>query len=357
MRQRFRRHHREQGQALVLVALAFVLLVAMLGLALDGANAFGQRRRVSNAADAASLVATRVLIEQHRISGTGTPINDAIDTYLSDRHDIDRAAVTWTAFYVERDARDVRLAPVENAVAVPTAADGVQVNVTFNFDTYFMGIFGQNQLVATSSGTSIFGPLGTAVGQDLAPLAVSVSAWETIKDEGTVRFDLKSELADDYAMRFPPEPLPDDVVTEANLAHVSFRDVTGAPVTGNDCGSTTPVETLTYWWCQGSPNRLRINRELPDGSVTYSLLSTAISWRINNRPLVVFPVYADTIRFEHGSPVPFLQLVNFVAMEVKSIDSDGVLTAELVQDYATSGAMVGDGSGVETGVWAVNLVR
>jgi hypothetical protein len=34
-----------------------------------------------------------------------------------------------------------------------------------------------------------------------------------------------------------------------------------------------------------------------------------------------------------------------------------VIRGRLGESYATAGAMVGDGSGVETGVWAVNLIR
>ncbi len=351
---------RMRGQALIMVALALVLLVAMVGLALDGANAFGQRRRVSYAADAASLAATRTLIQQQRIGGSGAPINSAIQDFLTSGHQIDASNLTWTAFYVQRDAPDVTVGTVDDSTTVPSNVDGVQVNVSFSFDTYFMRIMGMRMLSVGTSGTSIYGPLGTAVGQDLAPLGISVTGLEVIKNAGessNFRLDLRGNIAAAAAAAIPPQPIPDDVVTEANLAHVSFREVAGAPTTGNDCGSSTVEETLTYWWCHGSPNKLRINRELPFGTPNFPLLNSAISWRSTNRPLAVLPVYATVIRFQGGSPQIFYQLVNFVAVDLRGLDSDGALRGRLVEDYATSGSMVGEGSGVETGVWAVNLKR
>jgi Flp pilus assembly protein TadG len=58
-----RRHRlrREDGQTLILVALAFPLLMTMMLLVVDGANLFVQRRMVQNAADAGALAAAAYL--------------------------------------------------------------------------------------------------------------------------------------------------------------------------------------------------------------------------------------------------------------------------------------------------------
>lgn len=53
------RRGREPGQAVVFVALAALVLVALAGLAVDGANAFNQRRNAVNGADAAAFAGTR----------------------------------------------------------------------------------------------------------------------------------------------------------------------------------------------------------------------------------------------------------------------------------------------------------
>lgn len=347
---------KQPAQAVVMAALAFVLLIGALGLALDGANAFGQRRRVGNAADATSLAATRQLIIEQRDGGDGTGINSTIEEFLT-RNQID-GDFTWTAFYISRADPDVQLAPVEDGVNVPTDADGVQVNIEFTFDTYFMGVFGWRELTVGGTGTGIYGPLGTAVGQDLAPLALSVTGLQILQDEGTVEIDLRGIMATDGLWDIYPEDIPDDVITEANVKHVSFKTIAGAPATGNDCASGTVVDSLTYWWCNGSPNQLRINRELPSGSVSsWGALKSAIDWRVDNRALAVLPVYVDTIRFVDGVPETYYQLVNFVAVELEGINGNYVLRITHQETYTTAGAMIGDGSGVETGVWAVNLTR
>ena len=51
----------ERGQALVLVVVIMIGLLAVVGLAVDGGTAFLERRRMQNAADAAALSGTREL--------------------------------------------------------------------------------------------------------------------------------------------------------------------------------------------------------------------------------------------------------------------------------------------------------
>ena len=45
----------ESGQVIVIFALALVVIVAMVGLVLDGGSTFAQRRTQQNAADLAAL--------------------------------------------------------------------------------------------------------------------------------------------------------------------------------------------------------------------------------------------------------------------------------------------------------------
>lgn len=52
---RNRRQRSEEGQALVLLALAFIILLGFVGLAIDGGIVYTERRRAQNAADAAAM--------------------------------------------------------------------------------------------------------------------------------------------------------------------------------------------------------------------------------------------------------------------------------------------------------------
>jgi hypothetical protein len=342
---------RVRGQAAVLAALCFVVLVACLGLALDGANAFGQRRVLANAADAAALAGARELIARRDQGGGSTHINHAIEEFLTGQNGLDADDLTWRAFYVDRLSPDGSLGQIVNGARPPSGADGVRVELSYAFPTYFMGVFGQVSLSVSGRAAAVFGPLGTAVGQDLAPLALSRTAQEILeRNEGeNVTIDMREKLALDRGWLFDPTLLPDDVITMANIAHVSFANVDEEPETGDDCVSG-PADSLTYWWCQGSPNKLRINRKLPHtAAVNYGRLNSAIEWREDHRPIMVLPVYAD---------VGDYQLVNFIAVEIRGYDdSMGTLEVRYLPDYATAGAMIGDGSGAETGVWAVNLTR
>lgn len=52
-------NQRSSGQALVIIAIAMMALVGMVGLAIDGANTFADRRQAQNAADSAAMAVAR----------------------------------------------------------------------------------------------------------------------------------------------------------------------------------------------------------------------------------------------------------------------------------------------------------
>ncbi len=52
------RRHRQEGQALVLIALCMLVIMGFLGLAVDGGHAYWERRILQNAVDAAALAAS-----------------------------------------------------------------------------------------------------------------------------------------------------------------------------------------------------------------------------------------------------------------------------------------------------------
>ena len=49
------RHRNERGQVLVIVAMGLVVMVAMVGLVIDGGFAWGQQRKTQNGADAMAV--------------------------------------------------------------------------------------------------------------------------------------------------------------------------------------------------------------------------------------------------------------------------------------------------------------
>lgn len=353
------RCRRAEGQALVLATFAFVLLVACLGLALDGANAFGQRRRVSTAADAASLAATRVLISIKSDGRTGQVINDTIREFLVTDHNINVATSTWRASYVTQDAPDTIIGPVNNTTTPPASARGVRVDLDFTFETMFMRVLGQRTLTVGATSTSIYGALGSVTGEDIIPLGISDSAMSMLQSNGEIRVDLKGRIMASYMPLSPGSPVPaavSDVVSDSNFAHISLGvEAPGsANANANGCQNPNSTDNLTYWWCNGTRNQVPIGAILPTLEPGWGELNSAIIYRERNRSTAVVPVY---VQVPDGSGGIALQLAYFVAVDLNYHNSDGELTMTLRNDYVSAGSITGSGSGVETGVWAVNLKR
>jgi Flp pilus assembly protein TadG len=353
-----RYRHRSEGQALVIVALAFLVLIAFLGLAIDGANAFGQRRRVNNAADAASLAATRVLIDVKSHNGLGDQINATIREFLINDHNITAADSTWEASYVSRNEPDTIIAPVRDDQAPPSEAEGVRIEVSYTFDTAFMRVMGQRTLTVGAISTSVYGPLGTGIGEDLIPLGISDSALNTLLSRNHIRVDLRGRIMDDYNHLAPGQQMPEeiaDVVTDANFAHVDLSDTPPEDLPNpNGCQNPNVHENLSYWWCNGTQTMLRLGRSLPTVDTNWGEINSSIIHRVFYRPTAVVPVY---VQLPNGHGGIKFQLAYFVAVDLDYDVSMSVVTMTLRRDYVSAGAMIGEGSGVITGVWAVNLKR
>ncbi len=74
-------HHREQGQTIVLVALALVTLLAMAALAIDVVTLYVARSEMQRAADAAALAGAKAFVD----SGVTTdPSNTNLQTLAQD---------------------------------------------------------------------------------------------------------------------------------------------------------------------------------------------------------------------------------------------------------------------------------
>src|SRR5215212_6398982 len=135
--------HYEQGQSIVVIAMAILVLVAMAGLGLDGANAFNQRRNTVNAADAAAMAGTRVLVEQKKAGGakSGDAVRAAVVSYLN-QHGLDQGTLgssfPWTAYYVDYEKND--LAEITAGSTIPNNARGVRINVQYTFNTVIMPV-------------------------------------------------------------------------------------------------------------------------------------------------------------------------------------------------------------------------
>jgi hypothetical protein len=378
---------RQPGQSVILVALALVVLIGFVGVAIDGSNAFTERRAAMNAVDIAAMNGVRAMLAARNQNQNGAYVRTIIENTLQ-AQGLETSNLTWQAYYVSRAALDNPNAPIIPAgFSGRDTADGVRIEISYRFPTYFIGLFGWNELPASASATAIHGPIGVAVGSDLIPIAVGQEALDILitsvaeaddDDDEAQEFelDLRGRIQQEYEARIPPESPPDSVIRRGQIIHISFGQTDQPPTTASlgsfqaDCASNRELESLVYWWCNGTQFNLRINRVLPIQSTpNFNVLNDAIRYRIsrkkqgfewNNRSIALLPVWTiRPLRDEDGNLLGERYFVDsFVPVELLSYDRNrGVLRLRPVNWYATAGALIGEGNGVRTGAYAINLVR
>jgi hypothetical protein len=359
MKPRLTRHH-TQGQSVVLIALAILVLVGMAGLGLDGANVFNQRRNAVNASDAAAMAGTNMLIEQRKGgSGSNSAICQSVVDYFNN-HKLDQGAnMAWTASYVDAQGQpaqqicDSSVSPVAEAGFASSNVKGVAVDVKYTFTPLFMPVLGRNELTVSGAATAIYGPLGKTTGSNVVPFTVSETAIEKIQDDGVI-----------------------SVVKlgAGNFGSIEFNPDNVASGTANDCTSSTYEDTQSYYWCNGSPKYpVYIGEVLPGntGMVAPSLEDEILT---HENQIIIIPV------FEGGDSVPTSNckiseggtgcstggsnkdytIVGFLAVRLNSVTLTGAtedrnFNVSEVSYYTSTGAL--DPNAKDTGVYAINLVK
>lgn len=131
--------HAESGQALILIVFGIVAILAMVGLATDGAHSFSDRRQAQNAADAAAMAAAIASVSHqnyrdaalYQIHNNGYS-NDGVSSQM-----------------------DVNQPPIDGAyscASLPTDCQKfIQVKLTSRINTWFAGIVGITTLSNTVS--------------------------------------------------------------------------------------------------------------------------------------------------------------------------------------------------------------
>ena len=163
-----RPRQRAKGQAAIVIALSAILLIAILGLALDGGSMYAQRRNAQNSSDAAAMAATRemlgrydqmILDYQFDVDGTAdddTAINLKLTQYAQ-QHGITRSDLE--AYYVRDDKQIVIHTQVGSLGYVPwtQGAKGIVVENRAETDSFFMKLFGWNSIGANATSAAFMG--------------------------------------------------------------------------------------------------------------------------------------------------------------------------------------------------------
>jgi Flp pilus assembly protein TadG len=126
----------KRGQALIVIALALVGLVGMMGLVVDGGNAFNDRRRAQNAADAAALASAHA-----RLTG-GDMVNAALASAAENGYNNDGVSNVVVLYTPPRDG--------------PHAGDieYMQIIITSHVNTYFAKVIGTDKITNNVEATA-----------------------------------------------------------------------------------------------------------------------------------------------------------------------------------------------------------
>jgi Flp pilus assembly protein TadG len=172
----------ERGQVLVIVALGLVVIVAMVGVVIDGGYAWGKQRETQNGADSAAEAGATVLAMN--VAGVVPAKTDA-DVLAA----VDAAAtangITADAWYTNIGGGFVNSSGAtvgsKNAAAVvgdgtiPPNAAGVHAEGSQTFDTFLARVVGFSTFTATTSATAAAGYLGGTCSADAGCFVLPVT--------------------------------------------------------------------------------------------------------------------------------------------------------------------------------------
>jgi len=134
--------HPQKGQALILIVLAIVGLIGLVALAIDGGNAFSDRRHAQNAADTAALAAALAKVHQQDWATAGLG-RAATNDYTNDG-----VRSTVTVNNPPGAGCDGSVPNPVNLAADPDDTIGyyIQVIIHSNVHTYFAPVVGIDQV-------------------------------------------------------------------------------------------------------------------------------------------------------------------------------------------------------------------
>jgi hypothetical protein len=129
-------HRLERGQALIVIALALVGIVAMVGLVVDGGRGFLDRRNAQNAADAAALASAYARIKGENI------VSAAMEAAAQNGYSND-GVTNIVELYT----------PPKNGSHTGDL-EYVQIIITSHLNTYFARVIGRNQITNIAEATA-----------------------------------------------------------------------------------------------------------------------------------------------------------------------------------------------------------
>lgn len=147
----------EHGQVLVIVAAGMFVIIALVGLVIDGGYAWGQQRQTQNGADAMAEAGAVVLARNLKgFAVTDGDVGCAIEQVAS-ANGVTSPAAEYTDVYGNFLTPAVTVGACGSGGSIPAGAQGVKAHGQRQFDTFLARVIGFNQFTATAAATAVAG--------------------------------------------------------------------------------------------------------------------------------------------------------------------------------------------------------
>jgi hypothetical protein len=154
----------EQGQAIVILALMMIGLLAFAALAIDGGNAYVERRRAQNGADAGALAGARqIWIQQVAENGSETDLLTVINQ-AAEGNGINAGSSASNnpnvvAYYTTNaDGTEINPNQIGTLGFIPPGVTGIRVDAHRQFNTFFGGFISRGSIAASARAVAIIIP-------------------------------------------------------------------------------------------------------------------------------------------------------------------------------------------------------
>lgn len=149
----------ERGVTMIFVALSLTALLAIVGLVIDGSNAYAQRRQMQNAADSSSLAGANAL-QRYRSGVAGaTPDKILAEAKAAAGRNGAKTDASFTCDLVRLDADGDEIGtvscPSSTGASIPADAYGVRVSATSDHQTSFIRVVGAESFSAKAKAAAM----------------------------------------------------------------------------------------------------------------------------------------------------------------------------------------------------------
>lgn len=153
-------HRRDdRGVTMIFVAICMVALMALVGLVIDGGNAYAQRRQMQNAADSAALAGANALQRYRQGTSGATADKVLVDARATAGNNGAKTDASFMCRLVRLDADGDEIGtaacPTTSAGSIPSDAYGVRVTTSSDHETSFIRVVGAESFSAKAGAAAL----------------------------------------------------------------------------------------------------------------------------------------------------------------------------------------------------------